>query len=53
MTQENVAVAEIRSRSKSGEDNPQETAAKLEQSEEFLLGLMFLAGQILEAFDSG
>ena len=53
MTQENVAVAEIKARSKTGEDNPEETAAKLEQSEEFLLGLMYLAGRILEAFDSG
>ena len=53
MTQENYTVAEIRARSKSGEYNAQETAAKMEQSEEFLLGLMFLAGQILEAFDSG
>lgn len=53
MSEENQYAQVIKARSKSGEDSAAVTALKTQQSEEFLLGLMYLAGQILEAFDSG
>lgn len=48
---ENLKVEQIREESKAGKRDPMETGALLNQSSDFLLGLMTLAGEVLDTFD--
>lgn len=48
---ENLKVEQIREESKAGKRDPMETGALLTQSSDFLLGLMTLAGEVLDTFD--